>query len=75
MAKIRGVWTPDINYNELEKALLLALASKQTRLTGGEISFIRKYFEMSTHTNSQNASSFHTRLLSSGKTPGVRLRK
>jgi hypothetical protein len=46
MVKIRGAWTPDINYNALEKAVLDALCWKLTRLTGDEIRFIRLHFGM-----------------------------
>jgi len=44
MIKTRGEWTPDINYNQLQKSVLLALVTKSTSLTGNEICFIRKYF-------------------------------
>ena len=46
MIKIRGEWTPDINYNELEKSAILMLCHKPIKLTGNEIRFIRLYFEM-----------------------------
>jgi len=46
MIKIRGQWTPKINYNELTLEVLRALAHKETRLTGHEIKFIRTHFEM-----------------------------
>lgn len=42
----RGMWTPAINYNKLQKEVLLALAHKPMALTGNEIHFIRAYFEM-----------------------------
>nr|NGX58484.1 hypothetical protein [Chlamydiota bacterium] len=45
MIKSRGEWTPDINYNHLQKALIIALATKPYCLTGNEIRFIRKYFK------------------------------
>lgn len=44
MMKTRGEWTPDIDYNKLQKSLLIALAKKSSSLTGNEIRFIRKYF-------------------------------
>jgi len=44
MIKTRGKWTPDIDYNKLQKAILNALVKKQSSLTGNEIRFIRKYF-------------------------------
>lgn len=46
MIKVRGTWTPKINYNELALEVLRALANKESRLTGSEIKFIRTYFEM-----------------------------
>jgi transcriptional regulator with XRE-family HTH domain len=46
MIKVRGAWTPSINYNELALKVLRALAYKESRLTGNEIKFIRTHFEM-----------------------------
>lgn len=46
MIKIQDKWVPDINYNDLEKTILLLLCHKPFRLTGSEIRFIRLYFEM-----------------------------
>lgn len=46
MIKVRGEWTPKINYNELTLIVLRALAHKDSRLTGNEIKFIRTHFEM-----------------------------
>ncbi len=46
MTKVRGAWTPKINYNELALAVLHALAYKASRLTGSEIRFVRNQFEM-----------------------------
>lgn len=45
MIKTRNEWTPDIDYNKLQKNVLLDLAKKNTSLTGNEIKFIRKYFK------------------------------
>lgn len=41
MIRIRGEWTPDVDYNKLEEALLMALVDKPARLTGNEVHFIR----------------------------------
>jgi transcriptional regulator with XRE-family HTH domain len=41
-----GETVPDIDYNQLQKAVLLHLCHKSSPLTGNEIKFIRKYFEM-----------------------------
>lgn len=46
MIKVRGAWTPDINYNELAKVVLQVLCHKPGRLSGAEIRFIRQHFEM-----------------------------
>lgn len=46
MVKVRGEWTPKVNYNELALEVLRALAHKVSRLTGNEIKFIRTHFEM-----------------------------
>jgi hypothetical protein len=46
MVKVRGEWTPKINYNELALEVLRALAHKESLLTGNEIKFIRTHFEM-----------------------------
>jgi hypothetical protein len=46
MIKVRGAWTPDINYNAFEKTVLHILCWKPARLTGNEIRFIRLHFEM-----------------------------
>ncbi len=46
MVKVREEWTPNINYNHLAQAVLLALSHKPSRLTGNEIRFIRVHFAM-----------------------------
>ncbi len=46
MIKVRGAWTPEINYNELAKVVLLALCHKPARLTGAEVRFVRQQLEM-----------------------------
>ena len=46
MVKVRGVWTPDVNYNELTRAVAISLASSKKLLTGNQIKFIRQFFEM-----------------------------
>ncbi len=45
MLKVRGVWTPAIDYNDLALKVLFGLAHKSSRLTGVEIKFIRTHFE------------------------------
>ncbi len=44
--KVRGETVPDINFNAFQKAVLFHLCHKKSPLTGNEIRFIRKYFEM-----------------------------
>lgn len=46
MVKVRGQWTPRVNYNRLADLVLVMLAAKGSRLTGNQIKFIRTYFEM-----------------------------
>lgn len=46
MVEIRGTWTPEVNYNILQKVVLLALCYQSNALTGNQVRFIRKYFEM-----------------------------
>jgi hypothetical protein len=46
MVKVRGTWTPEINYKELAKVVLLALCHKPARLTGSEVRFIRQQLGM-----------------------------
>jgi hypothetical protein len=46
MVKVRGEWTPNINYNHLAEALLFVLSHSPARLTGHQIRFIRTHFNM-----------------------------
>lgn len=46
LVKKRSVWTPAIDYNKLQKGVLIALTHKPVALTGNEVHFIRTYFEM-----------------------------
>jgi len=48
MIKVRGEFILDIDYNKLQKAVLLHLCHKKTPLTGNEVKFIRKYFSLTT---------------------------
>lgn len=41
MIHVRGVWTPDVKWNRLEKIVLLLLAQHPGDLTGNQIRFIR----------------------------------
>ena len=46
MIKVRGKWTPHVNYNDLTEALLIALCEKPVKLTGHEIRFVRLHFQL-----------------------------
>ena len=46
MVRVRGAWTPDVDFNKLSERLLEALARKAARLTGSEVRFIRHSFAM-----------------------------
>lgn len=46
MVKVRGTWTPKVDYNKMAKLIVMALAHKPSRLTGAEIKFVRQYFKM-----------------------------
>ncbi|MBI4566686.1 MAG: hypothetical protein HY716_18570 [Planctomycetes bacterium] len=46
MVRVRGAWTPDVDYNKLTNRLLKALARKPARLTGNEVRFIRHSVSM-----------------------------
>ncbi len=46
MTRIRGKWTPAINYNLLAEVVLKELCEKNSKLTGSEVRFIRQHFEM-----------------------------
>ncbi len=46
LKKIQKEWVLDLNFEKYEKAILLAVALKSSRLSGNEIRFIRHSFEM-----------------------------
>jgi DNA-binding transcriptional regulator YiaG len=48
LRKVFGEWVIDINFNKLRSDVLNYLIHKPTGLTGPELRFIRKYFEMTT---------------------------
>jgi DNA-binding transcriptional regulator YiaG len=63
MIKVRGEWALHVNYNEYQKAVLKLIAHKPSRLTGSEISFIRKYFEMTARSFADRFSVKHSAVL------------
>lgn len=46
MIELRGVWTPDINLNTLQKVVMLDLAHRACELTGNQIKFIRLWLAL-----------------------------
>jgi len=44
LIEIRGEFVLDVDFNKLQKAVLLHLSHKKGPLTGNEVKFIRKYF-------------------------------
>ncbi len=48
MIEMRGEYVLDIDFNKLQKAVLLHLCHKKTPLTGNEVKFIREYFSLNT---------------------------
>ncbi len=46
MVQLRGVWTPDIDLNVLQRVVLLALSHHPEDLTGNQIRFIRLWLEL-----------------------------
>lgn len=46
MIEVRGEFILDIDFNKLQKAVLLHLSHKKTPLTGNEVQYIRKYFSL-----------------------------
>src|SRR3989338_5645317 len=63
MVKVRGDWTPKVNYNSLAQSVLDALAFKASRLTGNEIKFIRTHFEMTLQEFAKRFSVSHVAVL------------
>ncbi len=66
--KVRGKWTPKVNYNRLSEVVLHALSEKPVRLTGNEVKFIRQYFEMTLQTFAKRFSVSHVAVLKWEKT-------
>jgi DNA-binding transcriptional regulator YiaG len=44
MVQFEGDWAPDVDYETLEKCILLLLCQKHSRLKGDEVHYIRTYF-------------------------------
>lgn len=46
LIKVRGIQVPDIDYNVLQRSVLLALCQYPLPFTGNEVRFIRQYLQM-----------------------------
>lgn len=46
LIEVRGIFVPDVDYNQIQKNALFALCRKPVPLTGNEIRFIRQYLQM-----------------------------
>lgn len=46
ITEVRGIQVPDIDYNVLQRNVLLVLCQKPLPLTGNEVRFIRQYLQM-----------------------------
>ena len=68
LVKKRDIWTPAIDYNKLQRAVLLALTQKPASLSGYEIHFIRTYFEMTLEHFGKHFSVTHVAVLAWEKT-------
>lgn len=44
--EVRGIQVPNIDYNELQRNVLLILCRQQQPFTGNEVRFIRQYLQM-----------------------------
>ncbi len=61
--KVRGEWALHVNYNEYQKAVLHLIAHKPARLTGGEVQFVRKFFELTVRAFAERFSVKHPAVL------------
>ncbi|MBS1985189.1 MAG: hypothetical protein JST16_13550 [Bdellovibrionales bacterium] len=68
MVKIRGSFTPDINYNKLASLVLRGLAHKPCRLSGSEVKFIRNHFDMTLQSFAKRFNVSHVAVLKWEKT-------
>ena len=53
LVEVRGVQVPNMDYNQFQRNVLLALCRKLLPLTGNEVRFIRQYLQM-TYTDFSN---------------------
>lgn len=63
MIKVRDHWALHVNYNEYQESVLHLLAYKTAKLTGNEVQFIRKHFQMATRAFAKRFSIRHTAVI------------
>ena len=61
--KVRGQWALHVNYNVYQRAILHLLAQKPVRLTGCEVQFVRKFFELTVRAFAERFSVKHPAVL------------
>lgn len=68
MIKVRGEWALNINYNRYQEVVLNLLAYKPAKLTGSEVQFIRKHFQMTVRDFAERFSIKHPAVIKWEKT-------
>ncbi|MBI4041956.1 MAG: hypothetical protein HY391_00615 [Deltaproteobacteria bacterium] len=63
MIKVRGQWALRVNYNDYQQIVLNLLAYKPAKLTGSEVSFIRKQFQMTVRAFAERFSIKHSAVI------------
>ena len=63
LIKVRGEWALHVNYNDYQRSILYLLAHKPARLTGDEVKFARKFFEMTVRAFAERFSVKHPAVL------------
>lgn len=68
MVQTRGEWALNINYNRYQEVVLNLLAYKPAKLTGSEVQFIRKHFQMTVRDFAERFSIKHPAVIKWEKT-------
>ena len=68
MVKMRGSWALHVNHNDYQKLVLTLLAQKLSKLTGSQIQFIRKYFQMTVRSFAERFAIRHSAVIKWEKT-------
>jgi DNA-binding transcriptional regulator YiaG len=63
MIKVRNQWALKINYNDYQEIVLNLLAYKPAKLTGNEVQFVRKHFQMTMRAFAQRFSIKHSAVI------------